>query len=162
MAPFLRPAVFRFQVVVVTGKERREFTFHTNSTWEELHREVHATLGKPAAMELLCRLTGDAGSGWSRLASAQDHVDAMSRVYTKASSARTRPVGLEIRNSVSPAVHDASMMFKMYSLQVQLGSDCATANGQVEEGKEAFTRRRRTRWRGCGRSEHAVESVQAA
>ncbi|KAI0089837.1 hypothetical protein BDY19DRAFT_905570 [Irpex rosettiformis] len=92
------PGVFSFQVVVLTGDRKREFTARTDMEWDDLRDRINAYLDCPANLQLVYKVTGDSGQ-WIMMASDADFRIAMDRLSARASSARTRPVCLEVKNN---------------------------------------------------------------
>ena len=94
------PAVFKFQVDVVSGHAKREFSAVTDMSWMEFHCQVVSHLdanGDP--VELAYKVSGDTGKA-SHLKNKADFEMAIGRVYQRASAARTRAVSMEVKNMV--------------------------------------------------------------
>lgn len=92
-------SVYTYQVDVVEGSAKREFTAETDMPWLDFRRRAVGLL-EYNEIELVYKVTGDSGRP-SHLKTEADFNSAMARVCQKALSARSRPVGLEIRNTVS-------------------------------------------------------------
>lgn len=93
-------AVFKFQVDVISGHAKREFSAVTDMSWMEFRHQVISHLdshGDP--VELAYKVSGDTGKA-SHLKNEGDYEMAIGRVYQRASNARTRAVGMEIKNIV--------------------------------------------------------------
>ncbi|KAF8876599.1 hypothetical protein CPB84DRAFT_1828973 [Gymnopilus junonius] len=91
-----RPGVFRFQVDVVEGNAKREFTAETDMPWEDFRCLVVGLL-ENMSIELAYKIPGEPGKA-SLLKTRPDYEAAMSRVCQKALSARSKPVSIEIKN----------------------------------------------------------------
>jgi hypothetical protein len=94
-------AVFSFQVEVIADGTKREFRAETDMPWEDFHSCVLAFLDSASdKIELVYKFSGDSGKA-SHLNDAPCFVGVMEHLCQKASNARTRAVGLEVRNAVS-------------------------------------------------------------
>ena len=96
-------AVFSFQVDVIgddARAARREFSVESDISWEDFHRRVLSYLETArGVVELTCKVTGEMGKA-SHLKGTEDFKAAMTRLCQKANNARSRAVGLKIRNIV--------------------------------------------------------------
>ena len=90
-------AVFKFQVDVVGGKAKCEFSAETDISWPDFQRRIAVYLGKNT--ELMYKVTGDPGKA-SYLNDGDNFKNAMEKLCQRAYNARTRPVALEIRDMV--------------------------------------------------------------
>jgi hypothetical protein len=83
-------AVFKFQVDVISGSAKREFSAETDISWVEFQRLVLLYLdGKEGPIELAYKVSGDTGKA-SHLKNEDDFGVAMGRVYQRASNARSQ------------------------------------------------------------------------
>jgi hypothetical protein len=93
--------VFSFQVDVIDGDAKREFTAETDILWDDFRRRILLYLENVnGSVELAYKITGDTGKA-SHLKNEDDFRSAMGRLCQKANNARSRAVCLEIRNIVS-------------------------------------------------------------
>ena len=93
-------AVFKFQVDVVSGHAKREFSAVTDMSWMDFRRQVFLHLDSNGVpVELAYKVSGDTGKA-SHLQNEADFETVIGRVYQRASSARTRAVSMEIKNIV--------------------------------------------------------------
>jgi hypothetical protein len=93
--------VFSFQVEVSDGEGRRDFSGETDMMWEIFYKKVLQYLEKATGeIELACKVSGETG-GATQMKSEADFKAIMDRVCQRAQNARTRAVGLEIKNIVS-------------------------------------------------------------
>ena len=93
--------MFRFQVDVVGPDANREFSAESDVCWEDFQHQVLGYLEDATRKaELAYKVTGDSGRA-SQLKNEDDFKAAMARLCQKAGNARSRAVGLEIRNLVS-------------------------------------------------------------
>lgn len=90
--------VFRFQVDVIDGNAKREFSAETDTCWKDFRSCVLGFL-ENMSVELAYKITGDTGKA-SHLKTEADFTSAMVRLCQKATTACTRAVGMEIKNIV--------------------------------------------------------------
>lgn len=90
--------VFKFDVEVVENGAKREFSARTDMPWGNFRRLVVGMLENPS-VELAYKLTSEPGKP-SHLKTGEDFANAMKRLCQKALTARTKAVGMEIRNLV--------------------------------------------------------------
>ena len=91
------PAVFKFQIDVVSGHAKHEFSAITDMSWMEFHHQVVSHLdsnGDPAY-----NVSGNTGKA-SHPKNEADFEMAIGRVYQWASAACTRDVSMEVKNIV--------------------------------------------------------------
>jgi hypothetical protein len=93
-------AVFSFQVDIVGGEMKREFSTETDVSWEDFRNWVIGYLAPTSSFELVYKVSDDNGKA-SHLDSVGDFNTAMERLCHGAGNACTRAVSLEIRNIVS-------------------------------------------------------------
>ena len=80
-------AVFSFQVDVIGGDSKCEFTAESDVAWEDFHRHVLLYLeSATGVVELTCKVTGDIGKA-SHLKSNEDFKATMTCLCQKASNA---------------------------------------------------------------------------
>jgi hypothetical protein len=92
--------VYSFQVDVIAGDAKRGFRAETDIPWEDFKSRVLAYLDSASGeVELVYKFAGDNGRA-SHLNDAQSFNGVMERLCQKASNARTRAVGLEVKNAV--------------------------------------------------------------
>ena len=85
---------------MVSGHARREFCAVTDMSWIEFrHRVVSYLDSNDNPVELAYKVSGDTGKAYL-LKNEADFEMAIGQVYQRASSARTRAVGMEIKNMV--------------------------------------------------------------
>jgi hypothetical protein len=93
--------VFSFQVDVLGSDAKCMFSTETDISWEVFRGRVLAYLENTSGrVELAYKFTGESGRA-SQLKDEGDFTAAMARLCQKAANARSRVVGLEIRNIVS-------------------------------------------------------------
>jgi hypothetical protein len=81
--------VFSFQVNVISGEARREFSAETDRSWEDFRGRVVGHLeSATGAVKLAYKILGDAGKP-TILETIDDHQQAMERIVQKAKVART-------------------------------------------------------------------------
>jgi hypothetical protein len=86
---------------VVTGDAKREFSAETDITWDDFQRRVLVYLENTnQTVQLACKLSSEPGKA-SHLANINDFNAVIARLRQTASSARTKAVGLEVKNIVS-------------------------------------------------------------
>jgi hypothetical protein len=96
-------AVFSFQVDVVAGEGKRDFLAETDITWEDFRKRTITFLDNVGeTVQLTCKVTGEPGRA-SYLGNANEFDAIIGRLRQKASHARTKAVGLEVKNIVSIA-----------------------------------------------------------
>ena len=102
-------AVFTFQVDVVAGEAKHDFFAQTDIIWEDFRKLAIACLDiNGQAVQLTCKVTGETGKA-SHLGNANEFDAIIGRLRQKASNARTKAVGLEVRNIVSNVTPIASV-----------------------------------------------------
>ena len=93
--------VFTFQVDVVAGEAKRDFSAETDITWEDFQKRAITYLDTNGqAVQLTCKVTGEPGKA-SHLGNANKFDAVIGRLRQKASTAGTKAVGLEVKNIVS-------------------------------------------------------------
>ena len=92
--------VYTFQVDVVAGEAKCDFSADTDISWEDFHRLVITYMDSSTAVQLAYKISGDNGRA-SHLNSARDFMTAMERLSQRACSACSWPVSMEVKNIVS-------------------------------------------------------------
>jgi len=90
--------VFKFKVEIIEGNARHDFEEHTDTPWTDFRPRVVGRL-ENLDVELVCKVTSGSG-GATQLKTQDDYDAAIERLLLKVQSARTKAVGLEIRNIV--------------------------------------------------------------
>jgi hypothetical protein len=104
-------AVFTFQVDVVAGEAKRDFLAERDITWEDFRTRTITYLDTNGqAVQLTCKVTGEPGKA-SHLGNANEFEAVIGRLHQKASNARTKAVGLEVKNIVSIVTPIASIQY---------------------------------------------------
>lgn len=105
-------AVFSFQVDVVAGEAKHEFTAETDITWDDFRSRVLVHLDNAMhAVQLACKVSGDTGK-LSHLNNVDDFNATIERLRQRAYNARTRAVCLEVKNIVSASASNNRPGFK--------------------------------------------------
>ena len=107
--------MFSFQVNVVSGEARREFSMETDGCWEDFRRRVVGYL-ENGSVKLAYKIFGDAGKP-TLLETVDDYTQAMERIVQKARVARTRAVSMDVKNIVS--IGQMNMVTRTYLLPYQ-------------------------------------------
>ena len=93
--------VITFQVDVVAGEAKRNFLAETDITWEDFQKRAITYLDTNGqAVQLTCKVTGEPGKA-SHLGNASEFDAIIGHLCQKASNARSKAVGLEVKNIVS-------------------------------------------------------------
>ncbi|KIL54470.1 hypothetical protein M378DRAFT_92482, partial [Amanita muscaria Koide BX008] len=75
-----RPGVFSFQVNVISGEARREFSAETDGSWEDFRQRVVGYLeSATGVVKLGYKVSGDTGKP-THLATIDDYRQAMDRI----------------------------------------------------------------------------------
>ncbi|KAF8872378.1 hypothetical protein BD779DRAFT_1394534, partial [Infundibulicybe gibba] len=78
-----RPGVFTFQVDVILGDAKRDFTVETDISWDTFRNRVHSYLENPSVVQLGYKVSGEAGR-MTHLNNPEDFSGAMERICQKA------------------------------------------------------------------------------
>jgi hypothetical protein len=89
--------VFGIQADVVDGEKRETFYAETDMPWVEFRDRVIRILGDPQKVKLSGKITGE--GKWAILNGAEGLEAIMQRICQKAFNARTKSVGLEVKNT---------------------------------------------------------------
>jgi len=93
--------VWRFAVQVVNDKTKHTFDARTDMVWDEFAERAYSHFDKPHNnVRLGYRVSGDT-SAMSQLTCANDWEHALDRVKERVIAARTRAVGMELKDMVS-------------------------------------------------------------
>ena len=93
--------MFSFQVNIISGEARREFSAETDGSWEDFRcRAIGYLESATGAVKLAYKIVGDAGKP-TLLETIDDYQQAMERIVPKAKVARTRAVSIDVKNVVS-------------------------------------------------------------
>ena len=119
--------VFRFKVEIIEGNARHDFEEHTDTPWTDFRPQFVGRLENPD-VELVCKVTS--GSGGATQLKTQDNYDtAIEHLLLKVQTARTKAVGLEIRNIVR---HHLLVDTKCQTNLLVTGQACC----RIKEGRE--------------------------
>lgn len=91
--------MFAFEVNILDGEKSETFYADTEMPWAEFRDRVVRILGDPQNVQLSAKIVGEGKMGV--LNGAEGMSQMMQRIVQKASNARTKPVALEVKNSVS-------------------------------------------------------------
>ena len=82
---------------MLDGEKKETFQADTEITWVEFRDRVAGILGNPQEVRLSGKIASD--GKWAVLNGVEGLEEVMRRVFQKASNARTKPVGLEVKNT---------------------------------------------------------------
>lgn len=122
--------VFSFQVNIVSGEAKQEFSAKTDMSWKDFQKHVLECLDNPQAMQLTCKVSGDTGKALY-LKVEDDFITAMERLCQQAWHARTHAVTLEIKNIIHFRLLRNESKIDSYDMLV--GKSCKTTYCQVEK-----------------------------
>jgi hypothetical protein len=89
--------VFVIQADILDGEKRESFYAETDISWVEFRDRVVRILGDPQKVELSGKITSE--GKWAVLNGAEGLEGVMQRICQKAFNARTKSVGLEVKNT---------------------------------------------------------------